>query len=124
MNNMRIVLIGYGKMGKEIERLAVGRGHQVVARIDVDNQLDLEQLEELPTNKIDGFDLRLEKLIPSMIKHRCSKDYAGGFFERVKEGIWIIGMQVIRINDEHVPYWIDLAKVEEWVNLGGNRLAS
>ena len=45
-------------------------------------------------------------------------------FERVKEGIWIIGMQVIRINDEHVPYWIDLAKVEEWVNLGGNRLAS
>jgi 4-hydroxy-tetrahydrodipicolinate reductase len=44
MNNMRIVLIGYGKMGKEIERLAIGRGHQIVARIDVDNQSDLVKL--------------------------------------------------------------------------------
>jgi 4-hydroxy-tetrahydrodipicolinate reductase len=43
---MRIVLIGYGKMGKEIERLAVGRGHQVVARIDVDNQAELSQLSK------------------------------------------------------------------------------
>ncbi|MEY3918044.1 MAG: 4-hydroxy-tetrahydrodipicolinate reductase, partial [Bacteroidota bacterium] len=41
---MKIVLIGYGKMGKEIERLALGRGHQVVAKIDVDNQADLQSL--------------------------------------------------------------------------------
>ena len=41
---MRIVLIGYGKMGKEIERLATGRGHQIVARIDLDNQSDLTKL--------------------------------------------------------------------------------
>lgn len=52
-------------------------------------KLDLENLEESPTNKIDGFTDRLEKLIPSMHKHRCSKDYAGGFFERVKEGTWM-----------------------------------
>lgn len=52
-------------------------------------KLDLEQLEEFPTNKIDGFSERIEKLIPSMSKHRCSKDYAGGFFERVKEGTWM-----------------------------------
>ena len=52
-------------------------------------KLDLENLEESPTNKIDGFSDRLEKLIPSMHKHRCSKDYAGGFFERVKEGTWM-----------------------------------
>ena len=43
---MRIVLIGYGKMGKEIERLAVGRGHQIVARIDVGNQSELSQLSK------------------------------------------------------------------------------
>lgn len=43
---MRIVLIGYGKMGKEIERLAVGRGHQIIARIDVDNQAELSQLSK------------------------------------------------------------------------------
>ena len=40
---MKIVLIGYGKMGKEIERLALGRGHSIVAKIDVDNQADLLQ---------------------------------------------------------------------------------
>lgn len=52
-------------------------------------KLDLENLEESPTNKIDGFSDRLEKLIPSMHKHRCSTNYAGGFFERVKEGTWM-----------------------------------
>lgn len=44
MNAMRIVLIGYGKMGKEIERLALGRGHTIVARIDVDNAHELANL--------------------------------------------------------------------------------
>jgi 4-hydroxy-tetrahydrodipicolinate reductase len=41
---MKIVLIGYGKMGKEIERISLGRGHQIVAKIDVDNQVDLAAL--------------------------------------------------------------------------------
>jgi 4-hydroxy-tetrahydrodipicolinate reductase len=43
---MRIVLIGYGKMGKEIERLALGRGHQIAARIDIDNPSDLQNLTD------------------------------------------------------------------------------
>lgn len=41
---MKIVLIGYGKMGKEIERISLERGHQIVAKIDVDNQADLAAL--------------------------------------------------------------------------------
>lgn len=41
---MKIVLIGYGKMGKEIEKVALERGHQIVAKIDVDNQSDLDLL--------------------------------------------------------------------------------
>lgn len=52
-------------------------------------KLDLEQLEEMPTNKIEGFSPRLEKMFPTMLSHRCSKDYEGGFFERVKEGTWM-----------------------------------
>lgn len=32
---MKIALIGYGKMGREIERIALERGHVVVARIDL-----------------------------------------------------------------------------------------
>ena len=37
---MKIALIGYGKMGKEIERIARSRGHEIVSIIDVDNQAD------------------------------------------------------------------------------------
>lgn len=52
-------------------------------------KLDLEELEQLPTNKIEGFIERLEQMFPSMIEHRCSIGARGGFFERVKEGTWM-----------------------------------
>lgn len=35
---MKIALIGYGKMGHEIERIALERGHEIVCTIDIDNQ--------------------------------------------------------------------------------------
>jgi 4-hydroxy-tetrahydrodipicolinate reductase len=41
---MRIVLVGYGKMGKTIEKIAVQRGHQIAAKIDVDNPGDLDKV--------------------------------------------------------------------------------
>ena len=37
---MNIALIGYGKMGKMIETIAVERGHSIVLKIDIDNQED------------------------------------------------------------------------------------
>ena len=52
-------------------------------------KLDLEELEELPTNKIAGFRERLEKLLPSLYEHRCSEGEPGGFFLRVDEGTWM-----------------------------------
>ena len=39
---MKIALIGYGKMGKEIEKIALSRGHEIVSIIDVNNQEDFE----------------------------------------------------------------------------------
>ena len=51
--------------------------------------LDLEEMEQFPTNKIDGFGERLEKMFPSMYTHRCSVGKAGGFFQRVKQGTWM-----------------------------------
>lgn len=42
---MQIILLGYGKMGRIIERVAVERGHDVVARIDVDNQHELDNVQ-------------------------------------------------------------------------------
>jgi 4-hydroxy-tetrahydrodipicolinate reductase len=38
---MRIALIGYGKMGKAIERIAVTRGHEIVLKIDLDNNFEM-----------------------------------------------------------------------------------
>lgn len=38
---MKIALIGYGKMGKEIERIALSRGHEIVSIIDIDNRDDM-----------------------------------------------------------------------------------
>lgn len=34
---MRIALIGYGKMGKAVEAIAIEKGHEVLLRIDVEN---------------------------------------------------------------------------------------
>ncbi|MBO5537992.1 MAG: 4-hydroxy-tetrahydrodipicolinate reductase [Prevotella sp.] len=39
---MKIALIGYGKMGKMIEQIALDRGHEIVSVIDIDNQHDFE----------------------------------------------------------------------------------
>jgi len=39
---MKIALIGYGKMGKTIERIAKERGHEIVSIIDVDNTDDFD----------------------------------------------------------------------------------
>lgn len=38
---MNILLVGYGKMGKTIERIAFERGHTIAGRIDIDNVADL-----------------------------------------------------------------------------------
>jgi 4-hydroxy-tetrahydrodipicolinate reductase len=45
---MRIALIGYGKMGKAIEAIAIAKGHEIVHRIDLSNQhlMEKEFLQE------------------------------------------------------------------------------
>ena len=40
---MKIALIGYGKMGKTIEQIALQRGHQIVAIIDFNNTADFDR---------------------------------------------------------------------------------
>ena len=60
------------------------RRHKLIVMV-----LDLEEMEEMPSNKIDGFRERLEALFPSMYEHRCSVGTPGGFFQRVDEGTWM-----------------------------------
>ncbi len=40
---MKIALIGYGKMGKAIEEIAVQKGHVIVLKIDIQNSHDLTE---------------------------------------------------------------------------------
>ena len=41
---MNIALIGYGKMGKAIEEIAISRGHSVVVKFNSQNPLESSQL--------------------------------------------------------------------------------
>ena len=60
------------------------RRHRLIVMV-----LDLEEMEELPSNKIDGFADRIREMFPSMYSHRCSEGCEGGFFMRVDEGTWM-----------------------------------
>ena len=56
---MKTAIIGYGKMGREIEQILKERGHEVALIIDIDNthQLDADHLK--------GIDVALEFTTPS-----------------------------------------------------------
>ncbi|OIN58337.1 4-hydroxy-tetrahydrodipicolinate reductase [Arsenicibacter rosenii] len=41
---MNILLLGYGKMGRTIEKIALDRGHHIAGRIDVANRQEMESL--------------------------------------------------------------------------------
>lgn len=76
----------------KIEKIQVLRGPNMWSirrKKLIQMRLDLEEMEELPTNKIPGFRERIQKLIPSLITHRCSEGYEGGFFHRVETGTWM-----------------------------------
>lgn len=51
--------------------------------------LDLEELEERSTEKIEGFAKRMMDMFPSLYSHRCSIGTEGGFLQRVEEGTWM-----------------------------------
>lgn len=52
-------------------------------------KLDIEELEDMPTDEIPGFSQRLQTMFPTMIDHFCSLGKPGGFFHRVKNGTWM-----------------------------------
>src|SRR5215212_2993969 len=52
-------------------------------------KIDLEEMEEKPSDKIPGFKDNLQKLLPGLYDHRCSESKPGGFLSRVEEGTWM-----------------------------------
>jgi len=58
---MKIAIVGYGKMGKIIERIALERGHSIVARFDIDNNVNGEGLT---VESLAGVDAAIEFSTP------------------------------------------------------------
>ena len=56
---MRILLVGYGKMGQAIEKIAIDRGHQIAGKISIDNEADLHSFSS------DNCDVAIEFTQPS-----------------------------------------------------------
>jgi 4-hydroxy-tetrahydrodipicolinate reductase len=42
---MKIAILGYGRMGKEIEKIAISRGHEVLIKKDVDALIDITSVD-------------------------------------------------------------------------------
>lgn len=57
---MKVAIIGYGKMGHEIEKVLIERGHEVALRIDVDNRAEL-----MTPEKMAGVDVAIEFTSPA-----------------------------------------------------------
>lgn len=72
MNHMKIALIGYGKMGKEIERIALQRGHTIVSVIDKDNRQDFD------SEAFRNADVAIEFTAPTAAYDNCMKAFTAG----------------------------------------------
>jgi len=69
---MKIALIGYGKMGKTIERIAVERGHKIVSVIDVDN------LDDFESDAFKSADVAIEFTAPQVALSNIKRTFAAG----------------------------------------------
>lgn len=58
---MKIALIGYGKMGKEIEQIAISRGHEIVLKINSNN------LQEFTVDNLKKADVAIEFTTPNAV---------------------------------------------------------
>ncbi|MBK9263751.1 MAG: cyanophycin synthetase [Polyangiaceae bacterium] len=59
-------------------------GYRPVIRLTI----DLEELEQYPSDKIPGFTDRLIAGIPTLHEHGCSYGEPGGFLKRLHDGTW------------------------------------
>lgn len=64
---MKIALIGYGKMGKAIEEIAIERGHEIVLKIDENN------LSEFNKENVDKADVAIEFTGPHTAYNNITK---------------------------------------------------
>ncbi|MDD4108641.1 MAG: 4-hydroxy-tetrahydrodipicolinate reductase [Prolixibacteraceae bacterium] len=69
---MKLALIGYGRMGKEIEKIALDRGHEIELIIDIENQQDLTR------ENLSKCDAAIEFTVPSTAVDNYFKCFEAG----------------------------------------------
>ena len=69
---MKIALIGYGKMGKTIERIALERGHEIVSIIDIDNRDDFK------SDAFKSADVAIEFTVPQVALDNYKQAFEAG----------------------------------------------
>lgn len=66
---MKIALLGYGRMGQEIEKIATSRGHEIVIRKDAGDSIDITKADvaidfSIPTSAFENISNCLENNVP------------------------------------------------------------
>lgn len=72
-----------------IERFALMGPNLYASAPCIQWKIDLGEMEERPSSKVEGFAEGLEKMLPSLVEHRCSEGHRGGFLVRLAEGTWM-----------------------------------
>jgi cyanophycin synthetase len=103
--------------------------------------VDLGELEEYPTNKLEGFTDRLLGIVPEVATHSCGTGRPGGFEGRLREGTWLghvaehialqlqrdagteVGRGKTRSTGQKGRYHVIFSYAEESVGLAAGRLA-
>ena len=72
---MNLALIGYGKMGRMLEELALSRGHRIIFKIDIEGN---EQGQALTALNLKGADVAVDFSIPDAVIRNVEKIAALG----------------------------------------------
>ena len=66
---MKIALLGYGRMGKEIEKIAISRGHEIVIKKDENDVIDINLADvaidfSVPTSAFNNISNCIQNNVP------------------------------------------------------------
>ena len=73
---MKIALLGYGRMGKEIEKIALQRGHEIVLKIEEKQAYDITAADaaidfSIPSAAFENITNCFENNVPVMSGTTC-----------------------------------------------------
>ena len=90
---MNLALIGYGKMGRLIEELAIARGHRVTFKVDIDENRDGQALTE---QNLRGVDVAIDFTTPDAVLRSVERVTALGVNMVVGTTGWMDQLDAIR----------------------------